>query len=162
MARQYSMPYMFPPLALLEPKADAAGRTSTNWVSLRNAQKGWLVFYVNQGNAATILVTPLQATSYTGTGSKALTNNVPIWLCDAATTADAFTTVTAAANYTTDANVAIKIVIFEITPEIALDMANGFNHIGVSTGSSNAANITSAMFIPWNSTQAATPPTTIV
>lgn len=161
MARQYSMVYSFPPLALLEPAADAAGRTSSNWLSLRNAEKAWIVCYIKQGNAATILLTPLQATSSAGAGSKAISNAVPIQLCDSALTADAFVVQAAALNFTTDANVATKIVVFEITPEIALDMANGFNHIGISTGASNAANITCALMHPWNSYQGASQPTTI-
>jgi hypothetical protein len=53
---------------------------------------------------------------------------------------------TAAATYTTDAAVKNKVVIFQIDPA-ALDQANGFDCIAVSTGASNAANITSAMLI---------------
>jgi hypothetical protein len=162
MARQYSMVYSFPPIALLAPAADSAGRTSTNYLSLRNAEKAWIVVHINQGNAATILLSLLQATSVTGAGSKAVSNAVPIQLCDSALVADAFVAQTAGTTFTTDANVADKIVVFEIEPEIALDMINGFNHIGISTGASNAANITSAMLITWNSYQGASQPTTIV
>lgn len=162
MARQYQMASMFPPIALLAPAADSAGRTSSNYLSLRNAEKAWVVVHVNQGNAATIALTLLQATSSTGTGSKAISNAVPIWLCDSALTADALVAQAAGLSYTTDANVADKIVVFEITPEVALDMVNGFNHIGISTGASNAANITSALLVVWNSYQAALPPTTII
>jgi hypothetical protein len=156
------MASMFPPVALLAPAADAAGRTSNNYLSLRNAQKAWVVCHINQGNAATIALTLSQATSSAGAGSKAVSNAVPIWLCDSALTADALVQQTSALSYTTDANIADKIVIFEIEPESALDMVNGFNHIGVSTGASNAANITSAMLITWNAFQAASPPTTII
>lgn len=162
MARQYSMPYSFPPFALLEPAADAAGRTSTNYLSLRNAEKAWIVCYIKQGNAATILLSPLQATSLAGASSKAISNAVPIQLCDSALVADAFVVQAAGTTFTTDANVATKIVIFEITPEVAMDVTNGFNHIGISTGASNAANITSALLITWNSYQGASQPATII
>ena len=164
MARQYSMPYQFPPVALIPPQAGGSGFTPTVYNSLRNAQKAWIVAHINQGNAATILLSLLQATSSAGAGSKAVSNAVPIWLVDAATSADALVAQTAATTFTTDANVADKIIIFEITPEIALDMANGFNHIAISAGASNAANLLSATLFVWGATEGATPsfPTTIV
>jgi hypothetical protein len=46
--------------------------------------------------------------------------------------------------FTTDANVKVKIVVFEIDPAQALDVAGGFDCITATTGASNAANITSA------------------
>lgn len=162
MARQYQMASMFPPLALLAPAADAAGRTSNNYLSLRNALKAWIVVHINQGNAATVLLSLLQSTSSAGAGSKAISNATPIWLCNSALVADALISQTAGLTFTTDATVADKIVIFELMPETVLDVANGFNHIGISTGASNAANITSAVLVPWNAVQAALPPTTII
>ena len=45
---------------------------------------------------------------------------------------------------TTDATIANKIVVYEFVPEAGLDLVNGFNHITVQTGASNAANITRA------------------
>ena len=42
MARQISMPYQFPPVGLLPPAADAAGRTSA-YRDLANALKAWVV-----------------------------------------------------------------------------------------------------------------------
>ncbi len=59
MARQISMPYQFPPVALLPPAADAAGRTSA-YRDLANALKAWVVVHVNQGNAAQVTLSILQ------------------------------------------------------------------------------------------------------
>lgn len=160
MARQISMAAQFPPIALLANAADAAGRTGS-YRSLRNAEKAWLVCRVNQGNAATVQFTPLQAQDVSGTGSKAI-NAVAIWSNLDTAASDALVSRTAAANYTTDADVKDKIVIFEIQPEVALDLANGFNHIAVQTGASNAANITSAELVMWGKYQQATPPTSYV
>ena len=159
-ASRLSMPYQFPPLVMLPPAADAAGRTSTNYVSLRNALKAWLICTVNQGNAAPVLFTPLQATSLAGAGSKAIggaDTTAQIWLANnALSTAagDLFLAQTAALNFTTDATTNTKVVIFEIIPEGHLDLVNGFNHIGVSTGASNAANITSVQVCLWGSYEA--------
>jgi hypothetical protein len=141
------IPQAVPPISLLKPAADGAGRTSANYASLRNAVKAWLVAYINQGNAATILLSPLQATALGGTGSKAISNACRIWTDLDADTAGGFTRQTDATTYTTDAATKTKIIVFEIDPDAQLDVAGGFDHIGISTGASNAGNITSAMII---------------
>ena len=147
MARNFRLWENAAVVSLLKPAADAAGRTST-YVSMRDCHKAYVAVYITQGNAATILLSVLQATDSAGTGSKAV-SAVPIAVnLDTDTTpADQFTFPTAAATYTTDAGLKTKLVIFEILPESAMDVAGGFNHIAVSTGASNAANITSALFI---------------
>lgn len=127
---------------LLGPAADAAGRTGA-YVSLKHAHKASIVFKVTQGNAATILITPLQASAVAGTGSKALSADVPIYVNLDTAAGNDWVRVADGKNYTTDAAVKIKQVRFDINPD-ALDVANGFDCIGVSTGASNAANITSA------------------
>lgn len=128
---------------LLAPAADAAGRTSGVYPTMKGAHRASIIFKVNQGNAATVLVTPLQASAVAGTGSKALSANVPIYTKLDVAASDVWVRQTDAKNYTTDAGVKVKYVRFDIDPS-ALDMANGFDCIGVSTGASNAANITSA------------------
>jgi hypothetical protein len=147
MARNYRLWENAQVVSLLKPAADAAGRTSA-YVSLANGHKAFVVVYLNQGNAATVLLSPLQASDNLGTGSKAIgaapiaanldTDTVP---------SDIMTIEAAAATFTTDAGTKSKIVIFEIDPIESMDMANKFNHIAVSTGASNAANITSALLV---------------
>jgi len=126
---------------MLAPAADAAGRTSV-YLSLKNAVKAWIVCYINQGNAATILLSPLQATAVAGTGSKAI-SVARIWHKQDQALAD-FTLATEAATFTTDAAVKAKIVVFELDLAKVLDQANVFDCMAVSTGASNVANITSA------------------
>lgn len=130
---------------LLNPATDAAGRTGL-YVSLANAQRAWIIFHVAQGNAATILITPLQAQDEEGTGSKVLTNNVAIWTNIDTATIDQYTRATAAKNFTTAAGTKNKVIIFQIEPT-SFDVANGFQSIGISTGASNAGNLTSALLI---------------
>lgn len=161
MARQFSLPYQIPPTALLAPAADSAGRTSS-YVSLKNAMKAYIVCHINQGNAAPVALTPLQASAVAGTGSKAITAT-PIWSnADTATIAAPGTKQTDAANFTTSAAVKDKIVIFEIVPEQCMDIANGFHDIAIQTGASNAANITAAEIFILGSFQQASPPSPLV
>jgi hypothetical protein len=158
MARNVSLPYQFPPVMLLAPAADAAGRTSP-YRTLKNALKAWIVVHVNQGNAAQVTLTPLQAQDVAGTGSKAI-NAVPIWLNADTSLSDAYAVQAAAASLQTSAATKDKIVIFEITPDVALDVANGFRTIGVSTNASNAANITEAKLFVLEGMQGASAPST--
>lgn len=142
--RNLTIPDDLRPYHFLEPAADAGGRTSP-YISLKDAVKAWIVVYMNQANAATVLLSPLQATAVAGTGSKAI-SAARIWtkLDEAGTS---FTKQTEAATYTTDAALKKKVVVFEIDCAKVLDVAGGFDCIAVSTGASNAANITSAILL---------------
>ena len=145
-------------ISLLKPAADAAGRTS-GFFSLMNAHKAYVVCQVNQGNAATVSLTVTQAQDILGTNAKALTAVAPIAVnLDTDTIpSDVLSIATSALNYTTDAGVKNKLVIFEIDPIESMDLnsntlnASGvpqpFNHIAITTGASNAANITAATLI---------------
>lgn len=129
------------PVSILCPAADAAGRTGI-YVSLRSVKRAWLLFYADQGNAATIAVSIQQASAVAGTGTKVITNTIPIWVNQDANTAATFTRATDAVNYTTSAAVKKKWIVFELDPA-TLDLANGFDCVTLITGASNAANITS-------------------
>ena len=87
---------------------------------------------------------------------------MPIWLTAATATSDALAVQTAAATFQTSAGVADKIVVFEITPEMCMDLVNGFHTIAVQTSASNAANITEAELFLWESYQGASAPSTLV
>jgi len=156
-SRQSQMVASLPFTTLLANAADAAGRTGSKYASLRNAIKAWLVFEVNQGNAATVALTPLQAKDTAGTSSKAIAA-CPIWLCNDTSTSDAFVSQTAAASFTTDATTKDKLVVFELLPETILDIVNGFCYVGAQTGASNAANITSARVYVGTAYAGASPP----
>ncbi len=159
MSKQISLVQSFPPVALLAPAADAAGRTSS-YRSLANAEKAYVVAHVNQGNAATVALSLMQAKDVSGTGAKAISAAMPIWLQNDTSTSDSNVAQTSAASFTTDATTKDKIVIFEVLPEEVLDVANGFETIAVVTGASNAANITEAELIVIRGYQGASAPTT--
>lgn len=139
------IPLTCSPVGVLEPAADAGGRDSTIYAQLKNAVKAWIVVFMNQAAANTVALTPNQATAAAGTGKKVLTANTRIYTNLDCQTADTWTRQTDAANYTTDAGVKKKIVVFEIEPNLVMDVANAFTYIGVTTGASAAANITSAI-----------------
>jgi hypothetical protein len=143
----------------LSPAADAGGRTGA-YVTLKNCHKAYVVFHITQGNAATIQCSVNQAQDTSGTGAKAIPA-VPIFTNLDEATSDALTSQTAAANYTTDAAIKHKYVIFEIDPD-ALDLANGFKDIAGVTGASNAANITECTFWLYNRYKGANWPTNVV
>ena len=157
--RQFSMPYQIPPVGLLPPAADAAGQTSP-YHTLKNALKAYVVCHVNQGNAATVQLSVLQAQDVSGTGSKVVTN-MPIWLVADTSVADALVAQAAAANFITSATLKDKIVVFEIEPEACMDIPNGFKTIAIQTGASNASNITEAKLFVLESYQGASAPSTL-
>lgn len=147
-------------VSLLAPAADAAGRTGA-YVSLKGYTRAFILVYLNQGNAATVALTPNQASAVAGTGTKVI-NAVPVWANLDCATNDILARATDAANYTTDAAVKIKQVLFQIDAA-ALDTNNGFDCLTVITGASNAANITSAIAILTGARfQQVTPPTAVV
>lgn len=129
---------------LLAPAADAAGRTSAIYADLRTAKKARIIATLTQGAADTVLLAPKQATAAAGTGTKVLASAVQIYVNLDTAAGSTFTKATDAVNYTTDAGVKNKIVIFEI--DLArLDVEGGFAYLGLTTGASNAANITQAV-----------------
>lgn len=157
MARQFSLPYQMPPDTLLAAATDAAGRTGA-YVSLRNCLKAWIVAKVNQGNAAQVTFSVLQAKDSAGGSSKAIAT-APIWANQDTAAADGNAVQTAGATFQTSAALKDKRVIFELTPDQVLDIANGFNHVALQTSASNAGNITSAELFVLPSYQGAAPPT---
>jgi hypothetical protein len=127
------------------PATDAAGRTG-DYVSLKNTHKAFIVVSIAQGNAATVALTPYQATAVAGTSEKVLANAVPIWANQDTATSDLLVRQTDAVNFTTSAALKNKMVIFEIDPA-QLDADGGFDCLTIKTGASNAANITSILYV---------------
>lgn len=132
----------FKPVELMPLATDAAGRTS-DWISLKNAIRVTIFVSITQGNAATILLSLLQATNVSGGSGKA-GPAVPIWSNLDTAASDAIVRRTDGATYTTDAGVKNKIVVLDVDPSM-LDVEGGFDCIAISTGASNVANLTGAM-----------------
>lgn len=145
MAVSFTLPEEGAQLTLLEPAADAAGRSSAAAASLKHAHKAYVIFIINQGNAATVACSVNQCSAVAKTGSKAIPAG-PIWTNQDELAASGLTRQTDAASFTTSAALKVKRVIFEIDPS-KLDVANGFDCLSVTTGASHAANITAAEII---------------
>lgn len=129
---------------VLNPATDAAGRTG-QYLSLKNSGKILILCQIQQGNAATVTVSLLQATNVAGAGSKALVATALSVNLDESVS-DLLVAQAAASSYTTDAALKNKIVAFEVD-EAALDVNGGFTSVTISTGASNVANVTSAVAI---------------
>ncbi len=158
---KFTLPHQMKIVEAITPATDAAGRSSAA-VSLKNYGKVYILLHITQGNAATIAITPMQATAIAKTGGKALTNAVPIWANLDTSLTDTLVRQTDAVSYTTDAAVKNKQVLIEIDPA-NLDVAGGFDCIYFTTGASNAANITQAQFFLCDARyQQATPPSAII
>ena len=160
MSKQFNFVYQAPPIGMLPPAADAAGRTGT-YKSLRNCSgKVAVVCRVNQGNAAQVTFSILQATSSGGAGSKAIGTNAnpPIFYNADTTASDTLVAQAAAASFQCGTALKDQIVVFEFDPADGLDLANGYNHIAVQTSASNAANITEAYMEYLGIYQAQVPP----
>lgn len=151
-----TLPEQFKIIEAMAPATDAAGRTG-DYVSLKNAKRVTVVVHITQGNAATIALTLEQATAVAGTGSKVLTNVVPVWANQDTATSDTLVRQTDAVNFTTSAAVKNKMIVFQVDPA-TLDVAGGFDCLVLKTGASNVANITSAQYYIETAYPAATPP----
>lgn len=138
----FTLPENAKQLGALKPATDAAGRTG-RYFNLAFGHKAYLVFHIDQGNAATIVCDLLQATSAAGAGAKVLTGLRRIWTNLDLVTNDTYARQADALSFTTDAAVKEKLVIIEVNPS-DLDLTNSFTYIAPRTGASNVANLTSA------------------
>lgn len=146
MSHFITLPEDTPSFLALAPAADAAGRTSS-FFSLKNAHRAYAVVTLTQGNAATVALTITQATTVAGAGAKAIAGTHRIWAAQDVATLPVVAAVADAASFTTSAALANKMVVIEIDPQVNLDVAGGFDCIAITTGASNAANITSASLV---------------
>jgi hypothetical protein len=128
---------------LLTPATDAAGRTGA-WINGKLARKAFIRCHLAQGNAATVQFSIQQATSSAGAGAKVITTNVRIASNLDTSVNDNLVARAAGVNYTTDAGVKNKQVVFEVDLLTVLDLANGFTWFTIVTGASNVANVTEA------------------
>jgi hypothetical protein len=91
-------------------------------ISLKNVQKMWAVVYMNTSGASAAVASVPQTDALVAFGSAtilpATLHTVPIWVNLAAGTSDAWTKTTDATNYSTAADAAHKMIVFEIDPSL--------------------------------------------
>lgn len=127
-------------------KPQAGGAITGDYISLKKAGHVTVVVDINQAHAAQVAITIEQASAVAGTGSKPLANAVPIYLVADTAVSDEWVRQDDGVAYTTSTATAHKLIAFEINAS-DLDHANGFDCITVKTAASNAANITSAVYV---------------
>lgn len=115
-------------------------------ISMKHVNHVTVLVHVNQANAATVAITLEQAKDVSGTDSKVLAKDLPIFTVADAATSDDWERQTDGVAYTTDATLKHKLVAFEVDTE-DLDVTNGFNTLQVKVAASNAANIVAAQYI---------------
>lgn len=126
-----------------------AGKNGIN-LSLKNANKAFIYCINRKGADATQCTWTLQqssgnAGSATGTGEKALTNEVPIYFSDSISASNVLTATTAAKAYQQAVTQSVtQVVVFEINPAACMDLAGGFDCIVVNASDPAAANYITA------------------
>jgi len=116
-------------------------------ISLKNVLRALIYCFIEQGADATQTTFTLQqstanAGSATGTGEKALTDNVEIYYNEDCALNNVLTRGTAAKSYETDVEQSrTKCVVFDVVPAACMDVAGGFDCIVVNTTDPGAANI---------------------
>ena len=123
------------------------GGVTADYVNLAYCHKAYIVVQLTQAAAHATAIAIRQATSAAGASVKAIANAVEIWANEATGTSDALVRQTAAVSYTVTADIAKKLVIFEIDPA-KLDLANGFDYLNFTVAdSSEATNFVAATYI---------------
>lgn len=137
------------------------GGVTSDYVSLKNVHRAWIVVQLTQavGHATSIAVR--QATAVAGTGVKAITVAVPIWMNADTAASDTLVAQTAAVSQAVAADVKKKMVIFQVDPA-TLDLANSFDCLNFTVSdSSQATNFVCGVFVLYMRYKQATPPAAI-
>jgi len=132
--------------------AGGAAKNGIN-ISLKNVHRAFIYCIIEQGSDATQTTFTLaqssgNAGSASGTGEKALTNNVPIYYNENCALDNTLTAASAAKSYQTDVNQdRTKMVVFDIVPQACMDLANNFDCITVNASDPAAANVAGAFAV---------------
>jgi len=114
------------------------GGVTGDYVSLKNANKAWIICKLTQAVGHATVLSPKQATAVAGTGVKAFVNTLKINANEDISASDTLAAQTAAVTYTVTNDVKNKLIIFEIDPA-DLDTANDFDCIGFTASDSSQA-----------------------
>ena len=124
----------------------AVAAVTTDTISLKHAQKCWIVVSLHEA-AAGCLLAPYRTTAV-GTAGEVIVNPVPIWVnADTDTSDTLMREATDAVNYTTAGTHVPKMVVFEIEPSSLNTTTNTFDCIYLVTGSLAATDAVSVLFV---------------
>jgi hypothetical protein len=132
------IPEVLKPVQLAWPQT-SNGAVDSDWISLKNAIRAWIVVDFLQAAGHATKVTINQATAVAGTGTKVLTNATRIWANEDVAASDALVRKTDAKDYTVTNDIKKKQVVFEINAAECMDVDGGFDCIGVNIADSSQA-----------------------
>ena len=111
----FSLVETLKPVQFLLPRVGAGACTST-YVSLKGAHKAWIFIDFYEGQANTVVFTPMKATAVAPSNALAITKEVRIWANQDTAASDRLVEQTAALTFTSDNAVKGKQIVFEIDP----------------------------------------------
>lgn len=112
------------------------GASTTDFISLKNAQKCWIVCHLTQTVGHATAFTPYRSTVVSGS-TTALANSVPIWYGNVTTTTNALARQTDATSFTMGSSVTGDCyIIFEIDPA---NLGGSYDCIGINAANSGQA-----------------------
>ena len=124
------------------------GGVTSDYVSLKNCHKAWIVLQFTQAVAHATVIQPQVATAVAPTGATSITFSAPIWANEDTATTDTFVAKTAATSYTLTADVKKKQVIIEIDPAACQAMGATYDVIGFTIATSGqATNFVAGQFV---------------
>ena len=139
----------------------AVAAVTTDTISLKHAQKCWIVVSIHEAGAGCVLA-PYRTTAV-GTAGVVIANAVPIWVNANTDATDTLVReATDAVNYTTAADHVPKMVVFEIDPSSLATTTTTYDCIYLVTGSLAATDAVSVLFVVSPRYPQATAPSMIV
>jgi hypothetical protein len=130
----------------VEPKSTNTAITGV-FVSVKNVNTAAVIVNLTQAVGHATVVSLYQAQDVFGTGAKALSNNVPVWANEDATSGDSLIRKEDGVSYTVTNTAKNKQVVFHID-SAKLDINNGFTCLNLRIGASTqVTNFASAEYI---------------
>lgn len=147
MAFPFSLPEQFKVVDMTAGPVTTNGGVTSDYINLGLCHKAWVIVQLTQAVGHATVISMRQAQDAAATGAEAISNNVEIWANEATATSDVLVAQTAAKTYTVTADIAKKLIVFEVDPA-AMDINNSdqYLHFSVSD-SSQATNFVSAVAI---------------
>lgn len=128
----------------LVPQVGGAAPLASDYVSVKNLQKLFIVIHYNQGDADNQTWTPQRDVSVAGAASVALANNVKIWSNLDCAASDTLVRRANALNYASGVGLTHKLIVFQIDCEALGETAGGvpYDCVNVITAGDVAATST--------------------
>lgn len=132
------IPEFLEPVALTLGPVTTNGGVTTDYISLKNVHKAYVVFHFKQAAAHATGIDPVQATHVAGTGAKPITGLVTIWANEDQAASSVLVRKTDAITYNLANDIKSKIVVMVIDPA-QFDVAGGFDVLGFTIDDSQQA-----------------------